>query len=102
VLLTLFIGTRLLPESTTRADFGQVLRTTGYSTSVGILLIFGLLPGIVGWVIIAVVGIWMLVSFVIAIRQALDYSSTARAFAVCVLGWIIHWVLLFGFVRTAI
>jgi hypothetical protein len=86
VLLTLFIGTRLLPESTTRADFGQVLRTTGYSTSVGI----------------AVVGIWMLVSFVIAIRQALDYSSTARAFAVCVLGWIIHWVLLFGFVRTAI
>src|SRR5215475_13564097 len=28
VLLTLFIGTQLLPGRQTRADFGQVLRTT--------------------------------------------------------------------------
>src|SRR5437667_12792702 len=30
VLLTLFIGTRLLPTAETQADFGQVLRTTGF------------------------------------------------------------------------
>jgi len=101
VLLTLFIGTRLLPEKTTQADFGQILRTTGFSASAGILLIFARLPAI-GLVIAAVVGIWMLVTFVVAIRQALDYSSTARAFAVCVLGWIIQWVLLFGFSRTVV
>jgi hypothetical protein len=101
VLLTLFIGTRLLPEITTRADFGQILRTTGFSASVGIFLVFGRLP-VIGGVIVAAVGIWMLVTFIVAIRQALDYSSTARAFAVCVLGWIIHWVLLFGFTRTVI
>ena len=101
VLLTLFIGTRLLPEKTTRADFGQILRTTGFSASVGILLILARLPAI-GMLIGAVVGIWMLVTFVVAIRQALDYSSTARAFAVCVLGWIIQWVLLFGFSRTVV
>jgi len=101
VLLTLFIGTRLLPEKTTQADFGQILRTTGFSASAGILLIFARLPAI-GLAIAAVVGIWMLVTFVVAIRQALDYSSTARAFAVCVLGWIIQWVLLFGFSRTVV
>jgi hypothetical protein len=101
VLLTLFIGTRLLPEPATQADFGQILRTTGFSTSIGILTIFGRLP-VIGLPIVAIVGIWMLVTFVIAIRQALDYSSTARAFAVCVLGWIIHWVVLFGFARTVI
>ncbi|HET9131852.1 MAG TPA: YIP1 family protein [Terriglobia bacterium] len=101
VLLTLFIGTRLLPESTTRSDFGEILRTTGFSTSVGILLVFGRLP-VIGGVIVAIVGIWMLVTFVVAIRQALDYSSTARALAVCVLGWVIHWVVFFGFSRTLI
>ena len=101
VLLTLFIGTRLLPESTTRSDFGEILRTTGFSASPGILMIFARLPGI-GGAVVAVVGIWMLVTFVVAIRQALDYSSTARALAVCVLGWIIQWVVFFGFSRTLI
>jgi hypothetical protein len=32
----------------------------------------------------------MLMTFVVAIRQALDYSSTGRAIAVCLLGWIIQ------------
>ena len=101
VLLTLFIGTRLLPETTTRSNFGEVLRTTGFSSSAGILMVFGRLP-VIGGVVLPVVGIWMLVTFVVAIRQALDYSSTARALAVCALGWIIQWVVFFGFSRTLI
>ena len=35
----------------------------------------------------AVTAIWMLMAMIVAIRQALDYTSTARAFAVCALGW---------------
>ena len=31
VALTLFIGTQLLPGNQTRSDFGQILRTTGFS-----------------------------------------------------------------------
>ena len=100
VLLTLLIGTQLLPENATRADFGQVLRTTGFSASPGILRVLGLIPGI-GWAVFLVVTVWMLFSFVVAVRQALDYSSTGRALAVCLLGWIIHGVLFFGFVLTA-
>jgi hypothetical protein len=33
-------------------------------------------------------GIWMLVAMVIAVRQALDYKSTWRAIAVCIIGFI--------------
>jgi hypothetical protein len=29
----------------------------------------------------------MLIAMVVAVRQALDYQSTARAVAVCALGW---------------
>jgi len=101
VLLTLVIGTQLLPEKETRADFGQILRTTGFSATPGILRVLGLLP-VVGHVIFAAATVWMLFSFVVAVRQALDFTSTARALAVCLLGWIIHGVVFFGFVMTAV
>ena len=101
VMLTLFIGSRLLPEKNTVVDFGQLLRTTGFSASIGILRVFGVLP-VIGKIIFAIVTIWMLLTFVVAIRQALDYTSTARAFAVCILGWVIHGILLFGLTRVVV
>jgi hypothetical protein len=101
VMVTLFIGTHLLPGSGTQADFGQVLRTTGFSASIGILRVFGIAP-VVGGPVFVVVTILMLITFVIAIRQALDYASTGRAVAVCLLGWLIHGILFFGFVRSAV
>jgi hypothetical protein len=100
VLLTLLIGTVLLPGNQTKTDFGEILRTTGFSSSPGILRAFGFLPH-VGWYIFAGATIWMLFSFVLAIRQALDFSSTGRALLVCLLGWLIHATIFFGFLYTA-
>ena len=100
VLLTLLIGTKLLPGNQTNADFGQILRTTGFSATPGILRALGFLPDI-GWYIFAAATLWMLFTFVVAIRQALDYTSTGRALAVCILGWLIHGVFFFGFILTA-
>jgi hypothetical protein len=101
VALTYVIGTRIFPESQTHATIGEVLRTTGFSASPGILRIFGFLP-IVGWAVFFGVTIWMLFAFVVAVRQALDYAGSPRALLVCVLGWLIHGVLFFAFVVTAI
>jgi hypothetical protein len=101
VFLTVFIGTRLLPSRETRADFGQVLRTTGFSASPGVLRVFGLVP-IVGWYIFAGATLWMLLTFVIAVRQALDYTNTGRALVVCLLGWIVHSMVFFWFVLTVL
>jgi hypothetical protein len=42
----------------------------------------------------------MLLTFVVAVRQALDYKSTGRAVAVCLLGWIVHGIVFFWFVLT--
>ena len=99
--LTYFIGACLLPGPETHADIGEVLRTTGFSASPGILRVLGFIPGI-GYPIFMVVTVWMLLTFVVAIRQALDYSSSVRALAVCILGWLIHGLLFFGFVLVAI
>lgn len=87
--ITYFIGTKLLAESQTKADPGELLRTMGFSSSPGLIRILGIIPGL-RWIVFLIGGIWMLVAMVIAVRQALDYQSTARALGVCIIGWIIQ------------
>lgn len=81
------IGTRLLPEPQTKADYGELLRTIGFASAPGLIRILGIIPGLMGIVFLAA-GIWMLVATVIAVRQALDYRSTGRAVGVCLIGWL--------------
>ncbi len=92
-LLTYFVGTRLLPEPETRADYGELLRTIGFSSSPGLIRVLGIVPGL-GAAVFAIAGIWMLVAMVIAVRQALDYTSTLRAVGVCLIGWLVQVVIL--------
>ena len=91
--LTYFIGTRLLAEPQTKADLGELLRTIGFSSSPGVLRVLGIIPGVYQLVSI-LAGLWMLVAMIIAVRQALDYTGTGRAIAVCAIGWIVQIVLL--------
>jgi len=91
-LLTYQIGVRLMPEAETRSDVGELLRTTGFAAAPGILRIFGVLPGVT-LPAFAISAVWMLAAMIVAVRQALDYTSTARAIAVCVLGWTLAIVL---------
>ena len=97
-LVTFEIGVRLMPEPQTRADVGELLRTIGFASTPGMLRVLGVLP---------VATIRSLSSprldalaMVVAVRQALDYRSTARAVAVCVLGWVCVGVR--GRARTAV
>ena len=85
--LVTLIGTRLLPEPSTQADLGQVIRTTGFSASPGILQILGVVPRL-GPVVGPLTNLWMLAAMVVAVRQALDYTGTGRAILVTVLGFI--------------
>jgi len=91
--LTYFIGTKWLPEPQTKADFGELLRTIGFSSSPGLIRVLGLVPGLGGPVFLAA-SIWMMVAMVIAVRQALDYKSIGRAIGVCAIGWLIQTVIL--------
>lgn len=85
-LVTYEIGSRLMPEPDTRVDVGELLRTIGFASSPGLIRVLGVLPGVTVPVFV-VSAVWMLAANVVAVRQALDYTSTARALAVCGLGW---------------
>ncbi len=91
--LTYFIGTRLLPEPQTHANYGELLRTIGFASAPGLIRVVGVIPGL-GQVVFAVAGVWMLIAMVIAVRQALDYTNTWRAVGVCAIGWVVQSVIL--------
>src|SRR5688572_9542339 len=87
--ITYLIGTRWLREAGTSADWSQVARTIGFAQAPGILRIVIIIP-FLGWLVFFITTIWTLVAVVIAVRQALDFTSTPRAVAVCSVGWLVQ------------
>jgi hypothetical protein len=79
--ITYLIGDKLLGGT---ATWGELLRTLGFAQAPGMLLMLVALPAI-GWAVQLVVGLWMLVAAVLALRQALDFG-TGRAIATALLG----------------
>jgi hypothetical protein len=81
--LIYLIGTRLFGGT---ATWGEVLRTVGFANSPGVLNVLGFIP-VLGGIIQFAVGIWVIVTSVVAIRQALDVS-TGKAIVVGIIGWL--------------
>lgn len=77
------VGTQLF-EGT--ADWGELLRTIGFAQAPGILFALGLLPALGVFVQVAVF-LWMIGTALVAIRQALDFS-TMRALATALAGFV--------------
>ncbi len=81
--VTLLIGTKVFGGT---ADMGEMLRTLGFAQSVGVIKVLGIVP-FLGWIAGLAAGIWMLVCGVVAIRQALDFT-TGKAIGTVILGWL--------------
>lgn len=86
--LAYLIGTRLLATAETRATYGEVLRTLGFAQAPRLLLVLAWIP-ILGLILAFVVGIWVLVATIIAIRQSMELT-TGRAIGTAVIAWIIY------------
>ena len=81
--ITYVIGDKFLGGT---ATWGELLRTLGFAQSPGVLMILGIVP-ILGGLVRLLVAIWLLVAGVVAIRQALDFS-TGKAILTAFLGWL--------------
>lgn len=82
------VGTIALPEPQTASSLTELLRTLGFAAAPGVFLAFAALRPAAPFVIL-LVSVWMVAAAVLGLRQALDYRSTGRAIAVCVLGLIV-------------
>ncbi len=88
------IGTRWMPERQTSSNLGEMLRVLGFASAPGFIRIFGAVAALREVVFLAA-AIWMMAAMVIAVKQALDYRSTGRAAAVCLVGWMLQTALFF-------
>jgi hypothetical protein len=91
-VLIYVVGTKLLPEPTTKADLGEILRVLGFASAPGIIRALGIIQSLSG-IVMLIAAVWMIAAMVVAVRQALDYQSTGRAVAVCLLGFAVQFVI---------
>lgn len=82
--VTMLVGTKFFGGT---ADWGELLRTLGFAQTPGVLALFGLIP-FLGVPILFVVGVWQLVAGVVAIRQALDFS-TGKAILTALIAFVV-------------
>ena len=82
--ITYFIGTRFFGGT---ATWGELARTIGFAQTPRILLVLAILP-VLGGLVNLVVAVWVLITGVVAIRQALDVT-TGKAALVAVIGWVV-------------
>ena len=101
VVIIYVVGAKLMPEPQTKSDISELLRTTGFAYSPGVLRILFFIP-FIGAIVTIAAGIWILVAMIIAVRQALDYQSTWRAILVCVIGFIVYIFIGVFFVRLMV
>lgn len=86
--ITYFVGTKITKGKETKADYGELLRTIGFSSSPGVVNLLSFIP-----LVSFIVGIWQLAAMIVAVRQALDFT-TNRAILTCIIGWIANMLLL--------
>jgi hypothetical protein len=95
-LIIWVVGTKLIPEPATKADYAETFRVLAFAAAPGlvsVLMIIGVIPilgWLVAWLIWMVVWVWQIAAMVVAVRQVLDYSTTGKAIVVVLIGFIIN------------
>lgn len=69
------------------ATWGELLRTLGFAQAPSLLGVLGIVPGVSGWVD-AVVGVWLLITGVVAIRRVFRFGI-GTSIGIAIGGWII-------------
>jgi hypothetical protein len=80
------VGTITFPEPQTHSGFSELVRTLGFAMAPGVFLAFAAMRAAAP-VVILIVSVWIISDTFIAMRQALDYRSTARAVIVSITAW---------------
>lgn len=92
--IVVIVGTKVMPEPATKADFAEGFRVIGFTASPGVFNVLAIIP-FLGYLISFVIWLWSLVLMVVAVRTVLDYRSTGRAIIVCLIGFAVYMILYF-------
>ena len=89
------VGTKLMPDPATKADFPETFRVLGFAAAPGVLAIITIIP-LLGWLLMLIVypiiWLWSMAIMVIGVRQVLDYTDTFKAVIVVIIGFVAYLV----------
>jgi hypothetical protein len=81
------VGTKVMPDPTTKADFPETFRVIAFAAAPGVLGIITVIP-ILGWLLLFLIWLWTIAAMVVAVRAVLDYADIGKAIIVVVIGFI--------------
>ena len=91
------VGATFFKGPETETDYLEVLRTTGFAFGPGILFVLGGVgPESMGLAAMGLGRLWILMASVVAVRQALDFT-TLRAIGTYGVAALLMWLVLWGF-----
>ena len=91
-LIVWVIGTKVMPEPATKADYPETFRVLGFSAAPGLASVVTIIP-ILGYLLMLLIWLWLIAAMIIAVKAVLDYSTLGKAIIVVVIGWIVNFVL---------
>lgn len=83
------VGTKLMPDPATKADFPETFRVVAFAAAPGVLGIATIVP-ILGYLIMFVLWLWSIAAMVVAVRAVLDFTSYGKAILVVVIGFCVN------------
>jgi hypothetical protein len=93
---TYMVGSSFFRGSETETDYLEVLRTTGFAFTPALLVALAFLPpDALGLGLLGAARFWTLVACVVAVRQALDFT-TARAVGTVGVAALLLWLVIWG------
>jgi len=82
-----FVGVKLFGGPSTKSNYGELLRTIGFSSAPGLIRVFGVTPDLMNVTFIGS-AFWMLACMVVAVKSALDYDSLWKSLGVVIIAWL--------------
>lgn len=88
-LIIWLVGTKVMPDPQTSADFPETFRVIGFAAAPGLFGVITVIP-ILGWLLMLLISLWTIAAMVIAVRTVLDYTETWKAIVVVLIGFVVN------------
>lgn len=89
------VGTKVMPEPQTSADFPEAFRVIGFAAAPGLLGVVSIIP-FLGWflmlLLMPIIWLWSMAAMVVAVKAVLDYTDTFKAVIVVIIGFVAYLV----------
>ena len=89
------VGTKLMPDPATKADFPETFRVIAFAAAPGFLGAVSIIP-FLGWLlmflVLPIVWLWSMAAMVVAVKAVLDYTEMFKAVIVVIIGFVAYLV----------